>query len=171
MLFGLIMLSGIMIRLRMRLMRKVIIFLMMRISVSFRVSKGLIGLHVNWTKGLARFGLGLPAGIFAAGGEAKLAGEETIKAPRQAAAGIVSSALTLGTLGAVDQDKAKKAIENVIGHEERDWGDGVDFQIGDAIWADYAKRYYDPFAYEVDENGIIFWMMRISVSFRVSGLV
>ena len=30
-------------------------------------SKGLIGLHVNWTKGLARFGLGLPAGIFAAG--------------------------------------------------------------------------------------------------------
>ena len=116
-------------------------------------SKGLIGLHVNWTKGLARFGLGLPAGIFAAGGEAKMAGEETIKAPRQAAAGIVSSALALGTLGAVDQDKAKKAIENVIGREERDWGDGVDFQIGDAIWADYAKRYYDPFAYEVDENG------------------
>lgn len=116
-------------------------------------SKGLLGLYINWNKGLARFGLGLPAGVFAAGSEARMAGEETIKAPRQAAAGIVSSALAVGTLGVVDQDKAKKAIENVIGREERDWGDGVDFQIGDAIWADYAKRYYDPFAYEVDENG------------------
>ena len=116
-------------------------------------SRGLLGLYINWNKGLARFGLGLPAGLFAAGGEAKTAGEESIKAPRQAAAGLVSTALAVGTLGAVDQDKAKKAIENVIGREDRDWGDGVDFQIGDAIWADYSKRYYDPFAYEVDENG------------------
>jgi hypothetical protein len=116
-------------------------------------SRGLLGMWMNWNKGLARFGLGLPAGVFAAGGEARLAGEESIKAPRQAAAGIISSALAVGTLGAVDQDKAKKAIESVIGREQRDWGDGVDFQIGDAMWADYAKRYYDPFAYQVDENG------------------
>jgi hypothetical protein len=116
-------------------------------------SKGLLGLYVNFTKGLARFGLGLPAGVFAVGGEAKMAGEESIKAPRQAAAGLVSTSLAVGTLGVVDQDKAKKAIESVIGREERDWGDGVDFQIGDMMWADYARRYYDPFAYEVDENG------------------
>ena len=116
-------------------------------------SRGLLGLYINWNKGLARFGLGLPAGVFAAGGEAKMAGEESIKAPRQAAAGIVSTALAVGSLGVVDQDKAKKAIENVIGREQRDWGDGVDFQLGDAIWADYAKRYYDPFAFKVDENG------------------
>ena len=32
-----------------------------------------------------------------------------------------------------------------------DWGEGVDFKLGDAIWADYAQRYYDPFAY--DETG------------------
>jgi hypothetical protein len=116
-------------------------------------SKGLLGLYVNWNKGLARFGLGLPSGIFAAGGEAKMAGEESIKKPRQAAAGIVSTALAVGTLGVVDQDKAKAAIENVIGREREDWGDGIDFQVGDAIWADYARRYYDPFAYQVDENG------------------
>ena len=116
-------------------------------------SKGLVGLYVNFTKGVARFGLGLPAGVFAVGGEARLAAEESIKAPKQAAAGLVSASLAVGTLGVIDQDKAKKAIESVIGREERDWGDGVDFQLGDAMWADYAKRYYDPFAYEVDENG------------------
>lgn len=116
-------------------------------------SRGLIGLWINWNKGLARFGLGLPAGLTSVAGEAGLAGEESVKAPKQAAAGIVSSALAVGTIGVVDQDKAKKAIENVIGREERDWGDGIDFQLGDAIWADYAKRYYDPFAYAVDENG------------------
>jgi hypothetical protein len=26
------------------------------------------------------------------------------------------------------------------------WGDDVDFQLGDAVWADLATRYYDPFA-------------------------
>jgi len=116
-------------------------------------SRGLLGLYVNWNKGLARFGLGLPSGLFAVGGEARLAAEESKKAPRQAAAGIISAGLAVGTFSIVDQDKAKKAIESVIGREKQDWGDGVDFQLGDAIWADYSRRYYDPFAYQVDENG------------------
>jgi hypothetical protein len=29
---------------------------------------------------------------------------------------------------------------------EYDWGNKIDFKLGDAIWADYANRYYDPFA-------------------------
>jgi hypothetical protein len=83
-------------------------------------SKGLIGLHVNWVRGLARFGLGLPTGLTSLTEEAGMAISETKK---------------------------------VATGEKETWGEGVDFQIGDAIWADYAKRYYDPFAYKVDENG------------------
>ena len=26
---------------------------------------------------------------------------------------------------------------------EYDWGKDIDFKLGDAIWADYANRYYD----------------------------
>ena len=37
-------------------------------------------------------------------------------------------------------------------NENYNWGEDVDFQLGDAIWADYAQRYYDPFAYD-DETG------------------
>ena len=41
----------------------------------------------------------------------------------------------------------------VVTGQKADFGEGVDFQLGDSIWADYAKRYYDPMAYEVDANG------------------
>ena len=81
---------------------------------------GIIGLSINATRGLARFGLGLPGGIAAVSDEAVMAVDETVK---------------------------------VVSGEKADWGEGVDFKIGDAIWADYAKRYYDPFAYQVDKNG------------------
>ena len=38
-----------------------------------------------------------------------------------------------------------------------DWGSGVDFKIGDAIWKDYAERYYDPFAYDAKGEGRHWW--------------
>ena len=82
--------------------------------------EGAIGLSINITKGLARFGLGLPLGLTSAAGEGITAVEE-----------------------------AKKVLTG----EKETFGEDVDFQLGDAIWADYANRYYDPFAYEVDENG------------------
>jgi hypothetical protein len=43
--------------------------------------------------------------------------------------------------------------KKVLTGEKDDWGEGIDFQLGDVIWADYARRYYDPLAYEVDANG------------------
>jgi hypothetical protein len=81
---------------------------------------GIIGLSVNTVRGLARFGLGLPAGIGVAADETGMAISETVK---------------------------------VAKGEKEDWGEGVDFKLGDAMWADYARRYYDPFAYQVDKNG------------------
>ena len=75
--------------------------------------EGAIGLSINITKGLARFGLGLPLGLTSAAGEGITAVEE-----------------------------AKKVLTG----EKETFGEDVDFQLGDAIWADYANRYYDPFA-------------------------
>ena len=34
-----------------------------------------------------------------------------------------------------------------------EFGQGIDFQLGDAIWADFAERYYDPFAYKASADG------------------
>ena len=34
-----------------------------------------------------------------------------------------------------------------------EFGTGIDFQLGDAIWSDFAERYYDPFAYKANANG------------------
>jgi hypothetical protein len=62
--------------------------------------------------------------------------------------------LPLGlTTAAGEGIMAAEETKKVLTGEKETWGEGVDFQLGDAIWADYANRYYDPFAYEVDENG------------------
>lgn len=37
--------------------------------------------------------------------------------------------------------------------DTKQWGEGNDFKVADAIWADYAQRYYDVFAYQTDKNG------------------
>ena len=74
---------------------------------------GLLGFTGNVARGVARMGLGLPAGLALMGDEAYLAGKETVK---------------WGT------------------NDDYDWGKTLDFKLGDAIWADYAQRYYDPFA-------------------------
>lgn len=78
---------------------------------------GLVGLTGNAIRGVARMGLGLPAGITLMSDEAYLAGKET----------------------------AKWAVKDDYG-----WGDDIDFKMGDAIWADYAQRYYDPFAKDAE---------------------
>jgi hypothetical protein len=78
---------------------------------------GLIGLTGNTLRGVARMGLGLPAGITLLSDEAYLAGKET----------------------------AKWAVKDDYG-----WGEDIDFKMGDAIWADYAQRYYDPFAKDAE---------------------
>ena len=33
------------------------------------------------------------------------------------------------------------------------FGQGVDFKLGDAMWSDFAQRYYDPFAYKTNAQG------------------
>lgn len=75
---------------------------------------GTTGLFGNALRGVARMGLGLPAGLTLATDEAYLAGKETAKYAGSGA--------------------------------NYDWGSEIDFKLGDAIWADYANRYYDPFA-------------------------
>lgn len=45
----------------------------------------------------------------------------------------------------------KETAKWVKAEGKYDWGEDVDFKLGDAIWADYAQRYYDPFA--KDETG------------------
>ena len=46
---------------------------------------------------------------------------------------------------------AGKETQKWATKEDYAWGTDVDFKLGDAIWADYAQRYYDVFAY--DESG------------------
>ena len=46
---------------------------------------------------------------------------------------------------------AGKETKKWLTNDNYSWGTDVDFKLGDAIWADYAQRYYDPFA--IDETG------------------
>lgn len=86
---------------------------------------GTLGLTGNLLRGVARMGLGLPAGIALMTDEAYLAGKETTK---WAASGA-----------------------------KYDWGQETDFQLGDAIWKDYANRYYDPFVTTKDGKKQSWW--------------
>lgn len=58
-----------------------------------------------------------------------------------------------GTFAMVDEGllAAREGVKAAKG--EKQFGDGVDFKMGDAIWADFAQRYYDPFAYKTNANG------------------
>lgn len=53
--------------------------------------------------------------------------------------------------------KAGSATKQYVSGESKEFGEGIDFQLGDAIWADYAQRYYDPFAKDENDNGRHFW--------------
>ena len=85
---------------------------------------GPVGFGLNFWRGVARMGLGMPAGTVMAMDEAYKAGEETYK---------------------------WKTNDNYT------WGKDVDFQLGDALWKDYAERFYDPFAYDSKGKGQHFW--------------
>ena len=62
--------------------------------------------------------------------------------------------LPLGLTIAADEGiMAVEETKKVLTGEKETFGEGVDFQMGDVMWSSYASRYYDPFAYEVDENG------------------
>ena len=63
--------------------------------------------------------------------------------------GLPAGGVAALTEGIIAADEGKKVITG----EKAEFGEGIDFQLGDAIWADYSKRYYDPLAYEVDANG------------------
>lgn len=63
--------------------------------------------------------------------------------------GLPAGGIAALTEGIIAADETKKVITG----EKAQFGEGIDFQLGDAIWADYSKRYYDPLAYEVDANG------------------
>lgn len=63
--------------------------------------------------------------------------------------GLPAGGVAALTEGLIAVDEGKK----VLAGEKDEFGEGIDFQLGDAIWADYSKRYYDPLAYEVDANG------------------
>ena len=58
-------------------------------------------------------------------------------------------------VGMITQEgvEAGKATKRRLTGEDEYWGQGHDFEIGDMIWADYANRFYDPFAYKVDRDG------------------
>ena len=42
-------------------------------------------------------------------------------------------------------------------NDNYDWGNTVDFKMGDMIWKDFAQRYYDPFAYNTKGVNRGFW--------------
>lgn len=63
--------------------------------------------------------------------------------------GLPGGLVTAAGEGIMAADETKKVLTG----EKADWGEGIDFQLGDAIWSDYAQRYYDPRAYQVDKNG------------------
>jgi hypothetical protein len=63
--------------------------------------------------------------------------------------GLPAGGVAALTEGLIAVDEGKKVLTG----EKAEFGEGIDFQLGDAIWSDYAKRYYDPFAYGVDANG------------------
>ena len=57
-------------------------------------------------------------------------------------------------------DELKKGIvatKQYATGETKEFGEGIDFQLGDAIWKDYAERYYDPFATDADGTGRNWW--------------
>ena len=63
--------------------------------------------------------------------------------------GLPGGLVTAAGEGLTALDETKKVLTG----EKEEFGEGIDFQLGDAIWADYARRYYDPLAYQVDKNG------------------
>lgn len=72
--------------------------------------------------------------------------------------GRMSLGFPLGAYAVADElVKGVTATKQYATGETKDFGEGIDFQLGDAVWADYAQRYYDPFALDKDGKGRNFW--------------
>jgi hypothetical protein len=72
--------------------------------------------------------------------------------------GRMAAGFPLGVYIATDEAfKASQALKDYATGETKSFGENVDFQLGDAIWADFAQRYYDPFAVDKNGNGRNFW--------------
>jgi len=54
--------------------------------------------------------------------------------------------------GVEEGQKASSELKKTL-TSNHEFGKGVDFQLGDAMWADMAQRYYDPFAYKTNAKG------------------
>ena len=75
-------------------------------------------------------------------------GRNTVTGLARFGIGIVPGSFAIVDEGLLAASEAKKALRG-----EKEFGEGVDFKMGDAIWADFAQRYYDPFAYRTNEKG------------------
>ena len=72
----------------------------------------------------------------------------TVKGVARFGTGMPAGTIAILGEGITAGIEAKSAL---LGQKE--FGEGTDFQVLDSAWQDYARRYYDPFAYEVDSNG------------------
>ena len=72
--------------------------------------------------------------------------------------GRMSLGFPIGVYAVADElIKGAGATKQYVTGETKEFGEGIDFQLGDAIWSDYAQRYYDPFATDKDGKGRNFW--------------
>lgn len=76
-------------------------------------------------------------------------GLNTLKGATRAIGGLPMGLPAIGT----EISKLGEATGRYASGSDKSFGESVDFTLGDAIWADYAHRYYDPFAYKTDSNG------------------
>lgn len=81
-------------------------------------------MFANVTRGIARMTIGIPLGLVAVGQEAKNAADATVN-----------------------------YVSDIVQGKTAEFGKGIDFKLGDAIWADFAQRYYDPFARDSKGKG------------------
>ena len=72
--------------------------------------------------------------------------------------GRMSAGFPVGAYVVADElKKTVVATKQYATGETKEFGEGVDFQLGDAIWKDYSQRYYDPFATDSDGSGRNWW--------------
>ena len=62
--------------------------------------------------------------------------------------GFVPGAFMALDEGLIAANEARLAVT-----QGKKFGEGVDFELGDAMWSDFSQRYYDPFAYKASPDG------------------
>jgi len=62
--------------------------------------------------------------------------------------GFVPGAFMVLDEGLIAANEARLAVT-----QGKKFGEGVDFELGDAMWSDFSQRYYDPFAYKASPDG------------------